>query len=79
MRGHQVAAARALLGLSQDELANHAGVAKSTVAAVETETGNPRLSSLDAIEKFFRSRGINFVDQPGTIGTRPQREDAGPR
>jgi DNA-binding XRE family transcriptional regulator len=71
MRGHQVIAARALLELTQAQLSELAGVARTTINNIENEQGDPRLSSLDALEGYFKKRGIKFIDTPGVIGTKP--------
>ena len=71
MKGHQIAAARALLGLTQVELAEAAGVTRSTLSQIEREEGDPRMSSFRKLENYLQSRGIRFVDQVGAIGPQP--------
>lgn len=71
MRGAQIRAARELLGLSQEELAVSAKVSRPTVRDIERETGDPRRSSMLAVETYLRSRGIRFVDELGLIGAPP--------
>lgn len=73
MLGIQVKAARALLGISQSELARLAGVGRATVNDIENETGDPRRSRSAAVEKYLRSRGIRFVDELGVVGLPPPR------
>ncbi|WP_145620229.1 helix-turn-helix transcriptional regulator [Nitrospirillum bahiense] len=71
MRGQQVIAARALLGLSQDELAAAAGISRKTLVDIERGTGDPKRSSMDRVEEYLRSRGIRLVTDPGVIGLPP--------
>lgn len=47
------------LGMSQKEVADRAGIAKSTFANIENEIGNPRQSTL---EKIAAAMGIK-IDQ----------------
>lgn len=68
MRGPQVRAARELLGMSQQDLAARADMSVSTVRDIENGTGDPRRSSIEAIEDFLISQGIRFVQTPGVIG-----------
>jgi DNA-binding XRE family transcriptional regulator len=71
MKNRQVRAARELLGMSQVELSKAAGISRPTLQAIESETGDPKRSSLVAVETYLRSRGIRFSDEPGIIGTPP--------
>jgi transcriptional regulator with XRE-family HTH domain len=63
----QVKAARALLGWSQDDLADKSGVSKPTVARLETADGDlggyagTREKLVDALE----SAGVIFVEENG--------------
>jgi transcriptional regulator with XRE-family HTH domain len=63
----QVKAARALLGWSQDDLADNSGVSKATVARLETADGDlggyagTREKLVDALE----SAGVIFVEENG--------------
>lgn len=68
----QLRAARALLGISQWELARDAGLATSTIA--DFERGRRELSSAsgDALLSTFREKGIYF-----TTGVGERSEDRG--
>ena len=61
----QLRAARALLGWSQTELANQAGMSLPTVKRVETERG-PKVSD-EARLRYSARRvgGVEFIDQNG--------------
>jgi len=56
----QVRAARALLGWTQQELANRAKVAPSTIADFERGKRIPVSNNLDAIRAALESNGIAF-------------------
>ncbi|HWE48052.1 MAG TPA: helix-turn-helix transcriptional regulator [Caulobacteraceae bacterium] len=59
----QIKAARALLGWTQKDLANYAGVAAPTVARIEAVEGELRASGHTAarILRAFRAAGILFA------------------
>lgn len=55
-------AARALLGIRQSELARAAGISLATLNNFERGIGDPRASTIDAIERSLRRGGIRFTD-----------------
>lgn len=57
----QIRAARALLGWSQQELADKAIVSLNAVVRIEKEKVDPRASTLNAIETAFKKAGIEFL------------------
>jgi predicted transcriptional regulator len=57
--------------MSQEQLAVAAQVSRPTVRDIERETGDPRRSSMLAVESYLRSRGIRFVDDLGIVGAPP--------
>jgi predicted transcriptional regulator len=57
--------ARGLLGWSQQELANKAGVGVVTVHQLETGTSQPRRATLDVIRRAFEKAGVEFIDENG--------------
>jgi transcriptional regulator with XRE-family HTH domain len=63
----QCRAARALLKWKQEELAQKAGLALSTVKDFEAERRTPHASNLAQIERAFTDAGIEFTngDAPG--------------
>jgi len=63
----QIRAARALLGWSQQHLADKAIVSLNAVARLEKAKVDPRLSTLTAIEKALAKAGVEFLpaDQKG--------------
>ena len=66
----QIRAARALIGLSQPELAERAGVGVATIrrieAALDQITGNAR--TLDRIQSALEAAGVHFIESHGTLG-----------
>jgi len=61
----QCRAARALLGWSQDRLAEASLVAKKTIADFERDAAAPRPRTLLAIKAAFESEGIEFLPENG--------------
>ena len=55
-------AARALLGIRQSELAKSAGISLATLNNFERGIGDPRASTIEAIERTLRRGGITFTD-----------------
>jgi hypothetical protein len=62
--GPQIRAARALLGWSTADLADHAGLAWSTIQRADAAPGVPRVSagSLAKIEQAFDQAGVIFLE-----------------
>ena len=61
----QCRAARALIGISQDELVAASGVAKGTVAAFELGQRQPYARTLDAIRSALEAAGVEFIEENG--------------
>lgn len=61
----QIRAARALLQWSQPDLAAAAGIAVSSVKAMENGTSTPRRETLEAIAAAFDAAGIDFCPPSG--------------
>jgi transcriptional regulator with XRE-family HTH domain len=76
----QIRAARGLLGWSQQKLADHAKLSLTSLNRIERSDGDPRMSSILAIETALSRAGVRFInDRDGTIGVtiRPKRPKAG--
>lgn len=73
--GKHVAAARALLGITQRQLAEAVGVAKDTIVRFETEHGVPRALTVKALQDELERRGIEFQNS-GDPGVRLFRSKA---
>lgn len=64
MEGRQIRAARALLGWSQGDLCDHAGISRATLNDLENDKGDPRKSSMTRVEDAFARQGVIFLS-PG--------------
>ena len=62
--GAKIRAARAVLGLSQDELGESVGLTQRSVHRIEQGMVEPRLRTMLAMEQFWVDRGIGFEDLP---------------
>ena len=58
----QIRAARAMINVKQRELANSACISLATLNNIERGVGDPRSSTLGAIEHALRAAGITFTD-----------------
>ena len=65
--GRHIAAARELLDITQEQLAQAAGVSRVTLARLEKAQHIPRDGTLDKIREALERRGIEFMngDRPG--------------
>lgn len=63
--GNQVVAARGLIRISQEELAQKVGIAKSTLVRFEREEGEARPAVRDSIETALRDMGVDFIGDFG--------------
>jgi predicted transcriptional regulator len=61
----QIRAARALLGWSQQQLADKAIVSVNALARLERGEVDPRMSTLMAVHKALRDAGIEFLSADG--------------
>ncbi len=88
----QIRAARALLDWSQQQLADKAIISLNALARLERGIVDPRMSTLDAVEKALVRAGVEFIPAgdkgegvrllvpdegpKGAIGPSPQRRSA---
>lgn len=61
----QIRAARALVGLTQDDLASVSGLPKRTIARIELAEVAPRQSTLSAIRTALEAAGVEFIAENG--------------
>jgi transcriptional regulator with XRE-family HTH domain len=61
----QCRAARGLLGWTQYDLAQRAGVGTVTIHQVEAGVSHPRRATLDVIRRAFEADGVEFVAEDG--------------
>ena len=59
----EIRAGRAALGWSQTELASRAGVARPTVARIESFAMQPKLDTAERLKGSLREAGVEFLDQ----------------
>lgn len=58
----KVRSARAILGLSQDQLARRIGLTQKSVHRIEQGSVDPKLQTQLKIERFWSEQGITFED-----------------
>ena len=61
----QIRGARAMLGLTQTELAERAGISKTGLNNIETGAADPKVSTLKAIECALEAAGVIFIKENG--------------
>ena len=66
----QCRAARALLNISQKQLADAAGVSLRTVQGFERGDRPLHSLAMDAIERFLKAEGIALITQPDWVGVK---------
>lgn len=64
----QIRAGRALIGAKQSELADAAGISLATLNNIERGIGDPRSSTLEAIEQALKDAGVE-VEEDGVTET----------
>jgi transcriptional regulator with XRE-family HTH domain len=64
----QCRAARALLGITQRQLATAAGVSELTLRRYEAEKTDPLVSTRDRVERALAAAGITLVDDDRGVG-----------
>lgn len=81
INSQQIRAARALVDMSQRELAAKAGIATATLNNIERGAQtDPKISTLTAIQQTLEKEGVEFVALPsGSVGVaiRPPKLSAG--
>jgi DNA-binding XRE family transcriptional regulator len=75
MKPSQCRAARALVAMSQDRLAEASGVAKRTIASFEKEDRQPYERTISALREALESVGVEFIaENGGGAGVRLKKE-----
>lgn len=64
----QIRAGRALLGWTQEELAQAAKIGRATLARIEADMTNPGADTLNAILKALMANGVRLFDDSDGIG-----------
>lgn len=71
----QLRAARAILGLSQAEVATLTGKTSKTIRRAETEAGSVAQDTLAAIRAALEKAGVEFItENGGGVGVRLTKE-----
>lgn len=65
MTPEQCRAARAMVAISQDDLAAQSSVAKATIAAFELGQRQPYVSTLDKLQTALEAAGVVFLPENG--------------
>jgi transcriptional regulator with XRE-family HTH domain len=72
--GAQIRAARALVGMTQRDLAAASGISEISIKNIERGATDPRASTLAAIQKALGQAGVVFLDhgdvRDGGLGVR---------
>ncbi len=61
----QIKAARALLEWTQEELAEAASLSKPSINTLERRIANPKVETVEAIQRAFETAGVEFLEGPG--------------
>ena len=61
----QIRAARALIGWSQKDLADHSGLSQTGIARIENGTNQPNSSTITRITAAFDQADIEFIGESG--------------
>ncbi len=61
----QIRAARALIGWSQSDLADHADLSQTGIARIENGTNQPNSTTIEKIRAAFDKVDIEFIDNSG--------------
>jgi transcriptional regulator with XRE-family HTH domain len=72
----QIRGARAMLGLTQAELAERAGMSKTGLNNIESGASDPKASTLKAIQSALEAAGVEFIpENGGGAGVRLRKGD----
>jgi predicted transcriptional regulator len=63
----QIRGARAMLGITQAELARRAGLSKTALCAIETGRSDAKGSTLRAIQRALEEAGAEFIGDKGVM------------
>ena len=61
----QIRGARAMLGMTQAELAHKAGISTTGLNNIEKGNADPKASTLKAIQAALEAAGVLFIDSNG--------------
>ena len=73
----QIRGARAMLGMTQADLAARAGLSATALNSIERGASDPRASNLAAIQRALETAGVIFIETNGEgPGVRLRKVDA---
>lgn len=61
----QIRGARAMLGLTQADLAKAAGISTTALNNIERGSADPKVSTLSAIQRALEAAGVQFIPENG--------------
>ena len=61
----QIRGARAMLNLTQADLAERAGLSTTGLNSIERGLSDPRVSNLTAIQRALEAAGVEFIPENG--------------
>lgn len=61
----QIRGARAMLGLTQANLAESAGISTTALNNIERGSADPKVSTLAAIQRALEAAGVEFIPENG--------------
>jgi predicted transcriptional regulator len=64
----QIRAARAMVGLTLDNVREMTGLSKGALSALETGKSDPRLSTVERLQRLFEELGVEFLPEGETFG-----------
>jgi predicted transcriptional regulator len=74
----QIRGARAMLGLTQSDLAALAGISTTGLNNIESGATDPKASTLDAIRAALEKAGVEFIaENGGGAGVRLKKKGRG--
>jgi DNA-binding XRE family transcriptional regulator len=77
INGRQIQAARALLGWTQQDLADKAVVSVNAVARIERALVDARMSTVESMLRAFAKAGIRFINEDGYEGVQLRKRKSG--
>lgn len=64
----QIRGARAMLRMTQEDLAAKAGLSQRSLAVIETESATPRSATLGRLRSALEDAGIVFIETDAGVG-----------
>lgn len=64
----QIRAARALLNLTLSDVHDRTGISKGALSAIETGKADPRLSTVEKLQRLFEELGVEFLAATAETG-----------